>query len=113
MQLQNLLWPLHRGDKFFVGIHGHVIVNHVRRTLKLDQVRFLALDEADEMLRMGFAEDVEQIVSHAPQERQVALFSATMPPDIVRVAKRHPKNPGQIAAAPQTATATSLNPTHT
>ena len=103
---------LHRGAQIVVGTPGRVIDHLERRTLKLDQVRFLALDEADEMLRMGFAEDVEQIFSHAPQERQVALFSATMPSDIVRVAKRHLNNPVQIAVARQASTVTSVNQTY-
>mgnify|MGYP002131278307 CR=1 FL=1 len=57
--------------------------------LKLDALQCLVLDEADEMLRMGFAEDVEWVLEQSPAERQIALFSATMPDEIRRIAKRH------------------------
>ncbi len=58
-------------------------------TLDLSGLRFVVLDEADEMLNMGFAEDVEQILAGTPEDKQVALFSATMPPQIRRIVKRH------------------------
>ena len=103
---------LHRGAQIVVGTPGRVIDHLERKTLKLDNVHFLALDEADEMLRMGFAEDVEQIFGYAPTERQVALFSATMPRDIVRVAQRHLNDPVQIAVARQSSTVTSVNQTY-
>ncbi|HLS03279.1 MAG TPA: DEAD/DEAH box helicase [Actinomycetales bacterium] len=103
---------LHRGAQIVVGTPGRVIDHLERGTLKLDQVHFLALDEADEMLRMGFAEDVEEIFGHAPAERQVALFSATMPRDIVRVAQRHLNDPVQIAVSRQASTVTSVNQTY-
>src|SRR5690625_1116311 len=101
-----------RGAQIVVGTPGRVIDHLERRTMKLDQVHFLALDEADEMLRMGFAEDVEQIFGFAPAERQVALFSATMPADIVRVSKRHLTDPVQIAVARQASTVTAVNQTY-
>jgi ATP-dependent RNA helicase DeaD len=78
----------------------------------MDQVRFLVLDEADEMLRMGFAEDVDKILSRAPQQRQVALFSATMPPAIRRVAETHLNNPLEITVARQSSTVTSVRQTY-
>jgi ATP-dependent RNA helicase DeaD len=87
-----------RGVHVVVGTPGRIL-DHLRRgTLRLDGVRTAVLDEADEMLRMGFIEDVESILSQAPgAERQTALFSATMPPEIRRVASRHLKNPVSIA----------------
>lgn len=96
---------LQAGAQVVVGTPGRVIDHLKRGTLKLDQVHFLVLDEADEMLRMGFAEDVEQIFSFAPKEgRQVALFSATMPPAIRSVAANHLNNPVEIAVARQSST---------
>ena len=86
---------LARGAQVVVGTPGRVLDHLDRRTLKMDDVRFLVLDEADEMLRMGFAEDVDKVLSAAPRERQVALFSATMPPPIRRVAEQHLEPPGR------------------
>ena len=83
-----------------------------RRTLKMDHVRFLVLDEADEMLRMGFAEDVDKVLSAAPRERQVALFSATMPPQIRRVAEQHLNRPVEITVSRQASTVTSVRQTY-
>jgi ATP-dependent RNA helicase DeaD len=80
---------LQRGAQIVVGTPGRVM-DHMRRgTLKLDDVRFFILDEADEMLDMGFIEDIEWILEQAPPERQMALFSATMPPRIVSLASRY------------------------
>jgi ATP-dependent RNA helicase DeaD len=103
---------LQRGAQVVVGTPGRVIDHLERRTLVMDQVRFLLLDEADEMLRMGFAEDVDKILSRAPQQRQVALFSATMPPAIRRVAETHLNNPLEITVARQSSTVTSVRQTY-
>ena len=85
-------------------------MDHVRRsTLRLDGVRFAVLDEADEMLRMGFAEDVEEILSHSPATRQVALFSATMPPAIQKVASEHMDDPVRVSVSPQSSTVDSVH----
>jgi ATP-dependent RNA helicase DeaD len=87
---------LDRGAHVVVGTPGRVI-DHIRRgSLKLDAVRGLVLDEADEMLRMGFAEDLDTILTQTPTERQTALFSATMPDAIRRIAQRHLRNPAEI-----------------
>jgi ATP-dependent RNA helicase DeaD len=84
---------LQRGVHVVVGTPGR-IMDHLRRgTLRLDQVKMIALDEADEMLKMGFLEDVEWILSQVPEERRTALFSATLPPEIRRIASRHLRNP--------------------
>jgi ATP-dependent RNA helicase DeaD len=80
-------------------------MDHLRRkTLRLDALQSLVLDEADEMLRMGFIDDVEWILEHTPESRQIALFSATMPPVIRKVAQRHLQNPVEIKIASKTAT---------
>ena len=81
----NQIRQLKRGVQVVVGTPGRVIDHIKRGTLKLDQLKFLVLDEADEMLRMGFIDDVELILSHAPAERQTALFSATMPGPIKKI----------------------------
>ncbi|MGO2585204.1 MAG: DEAD/DEAH box helicase [Brachybacterium tyrofermentans] len=103
---------LARGAQVVVGTPGRVM-DHMRRTnLRLDTIRFAVLDEADEMLRMGFAEDVEEILSHSPASRQVALFSATMPSAIQRVAQTHMKDPVRVSVSPQTSTVKSVHQTY-
>ena len=103
---------LQRGAQVVVGTPGRVIDHLERRTLTMDEVRFLVLDEADEMLRMGFAEDVENVLRRAPERRQVALFSATMPPAIRRVAEQHLVDPVEITVARQSSTVTSVRQTY-
>ncbi|MFN8592384.1 MAG: DEAD/DEAH box helicase [Thermomicrobiales bacterium] len=90
---------LQRGVQIVVGTPGRVM-DHMRRgTLKLDNVRFFVLDEADEMLDMGFIEDIEWILEQAPETRQTALFSATIPPRIADLASRYLRNPRRITIA--------------
>ncbi len=95
---------LRRGVHVVVGTPGRVM-DHLRRgTLDLDALKALVLDEADEMLRMGFLEDVEWILEHTPSERQTALFSATMPAEIQKVARRHLNDPAVIRIESKTST---------
>lgn len=90
---------LQRGVQIVVGTPGRVM-DHMRRgTLLLDNLRFFVLDEADEMLDMGFIEDIEWILEHAPDSRQTALFSATMPPRIADLARQHMNRPEHIVVA--------------
>ena len=99
---------LKRGSHVVVGTPGRVM-DHMRRgTLKLDKLSTLVLDEADEMLRMGFIDDVEWILEQTPQERQIALFSATMPHQIRRIATRYLKDPVQIIIKDKTTTAPTI-----
>ena len=99
---------LQRSPQVVVGTPGRVM-DHMRRgTLKLDGLRTLVLDEADEMLRMGFIDDVEWILERTPQERQIALFSATMPSQIQRIAKKHLREPEQVKIEQKTATAETI-----
>jgi ATP-dependent RNA helicase DeaD len=99
---------LDRGVHVVVGTPGRVM-DHMRRgSLKLDGLRGLVLDEADEMLRMGFAEDVDWILTQAPAQRQIALFSATMPESIRRIAQRHLRNPAEITIKQKAATADTV-----
>ncbi len=102
------LRPLKRGVHVVVGTPGRVM-DHIRRgTLQLDALRSLVLDEADEMLRMGFIDDVEWILEHTPDSRQIALFSATMPDVIRKVARHHLSAPQEIRIASKTTTADTI-----
>ncbi|MFT6432171.1 MAG: ATP-dependent RNA helicase DeaD [Candidatus Azotimanducaceae bacterium] len=99
---------LQRGVQVVVGTPGRVM-DHMRKgTLKLDHLQALVLDEADEMLNMGFLEDVEWVLEQTPQGRQIALFSATMPKEIKRVADKHLNNPQEIRIKTKTATADTI-----
>jgi ATP-dependent RNA helicase DeaD len=98
------LSALRRGAHVIVGTPGRVIDHMDRGTLKLDALRFVVLDEADEMLRMGFIDDVDKILKQTPDSRQVALFSATMPSQIRRIAQTHLKSPAEITVREKTAT---------
>ncbi len=80
---------LHKGADIVVGTPGRVIDHIQRKSLKLDAVQYFILDEADEMLNMGFIDDVEQIMAQTPEHRQTLLFSATMPDHILGLARRH------------------------
>ena len=100
--------PLKRGVQVVVGTPGRVM-DHMRRgTLKLDALKTLVLDEADEMLRMGFIEDVEWILEKTPEARQIALFSATMPKEIQRIAHNHLRKPEEVRIQAKTATAETI-----
>ena len=96
---------LRRGVHVVVGTPGRVM-DHMRKgTLTLDSLKTLVLDEADEMLRMGFIDDVEWILEQTPETRQIALFSATMPKEVKRIAKQHLNNPKEITIKQRKATA--------
>ncbi len=102
------LRQLQRGVHVVVGTPGRVM-DHLRRsTLKLDNLSALVLDEADEMLKMGFIDDVEWILEQTPETRQVALFSATMPPVIRKIAQRHLNNPVEIKIKAKSATVDTI-----
>ena len=99
---------LKRGVHVVVGTPGRVM-DHMRKgTLKLGGLQALVLDEADEMLRMGFIDEVEWILEQIPEQRQMALFSATMPKEIERIARRHLNNPENISIKSRTATAETV-----
>ena len=103
------LRQLARGVHVIVGTPGRVMDHLRRETLNLDHLLTLVLDEADEMLRMGFIEDVEWILEHTPDTRQTALFSATMPPVIKKIANRHLNEPAEIKIQSKTSTVESIN----
>ncbi len=97
--MDSQLRALKRGVDVVVATPGRALDHVNRKTLKLESVRTLVLDEADEMLDMGFAEDLEAILAATPAERQTALFSATLPPRIITIASKHLRNPVRIAIA--------------
>ncbi|MCK6570485.1 DEAD/DEAH box helicase [Myxococcota bacterium] len=99
---------LARGPAIVVGTPGRVLDHMERGTLNLSNLRLLVLDEADEMLRMGFIDDVEAVLKASPAERQIALFSATMPPPIRRLAQSYLRSPQEITLAGRTTTAPTI-----
>ncbi|MEP7002781.1 MAG: DEAD/DEAH box helicase, partial [bacterium] len=94
--METQLRALKRGVDVVVATPGRALDHIRRKTLRLDSVRIVILDEADEMLDMGFAEDLEAILVETPAERQTALFSATLPPRIADIANKHLKNPVRV-----------------
>jgi len=102
------LKQLNRGAQLIVGTPGRVMDHMRRKTLSLDKLRALVLDEADEMLRMGFIDDVKWVLEQSPPDRQIALFSATMPREVKKVADQHLQNPVHIKIASKTVTAANI-----
>ncbi len=102
------LSALRRGVHIVVGTPGRIMDHLEKGTLDLSELRFLVLDEADEMLNMGFAEDVETILADTPAEKNVALFSATMPSQIRRISKKYLNDPVEITVKNKTATAANI-----
>ncbi|MDP9832348.1 DEAD/DEAH box helicase [Trueperella abortisuis] len=100
------------GAQVVVGTPGRIMDLIDKGALKLEAVRYFVLDEADEMLRMGFAEDVEKIASGLPEERITALFSATMPAQIRRVAETHMTDPVEVTVAPPASTIDTIHQTY-
>ncbi len=107
------LRQLKRGVHVVVGTPGRVMDHIGRKTLKLENLKTLVLDEADEMLRMGFIDDVEWVLEHTPDNHQTALFSATMPREIQRVTKRYQHDPVHIKIQGKTTTATTIRQRYT
>ncbi|HSR66112.1 MAG TPA: DEAD/DEAH box helicase, partial [Xanthomonadaceae bacterium] len=102
------LQALKRGVQVVVGTPGRIIDHLDRGSLDLSQLRCLVLDEADEMLRMGFIDDVEAVLKKIPESRQVALFSATMPPPIRRIAQTYLRDPVEVSIKAPTTTAANI-----
>lgn len=95
---------LKKGVDIVVGTPGRVIDHIKRGTMKIDKVSYIVLDEADEMLNMGFIDDIDQIMSHTPDTRRTLLFSATMPDRIAALARKFMKNPETISVKKQALT---------
>jgi ATP-dependent RNA helicase DeaD len=102
------LQGLKRGAQVIVGTPGRIIDHLDKGTLDLSALRFVVLDEADEMLRMGFIDDVEKLLQATPEGRQVALFSATMPAPIRRIAQTYLKDPVEVTIKNKTTTAANI-----
>jgi ATP-dependent RNA helicase DeaD len=96
---------LKRGAQVIVATPGRVMDHMKRGSLDLSTLRYVVLDEGDEMLQMGFVDDIEWILTQTPPERQIALFSATMPNAIRRIAQKHMREPVEITIRQQTSTA--------
>lgn len=94
--MERQIMELKRGANIVIGTPGRVMDHIRRRTLKLDNLRTVILDEADEMLNMGFREDIESILADVPKERQTVLFSATMPPEILAITEKYQRDPIQV-----------------
>jgi ATP-dependent RNA helicase DeaD len=102
------LSALRRGVHIVVGTPGRIMDHMDKGTLDLSELKYLVLDEADEMLKMGFAEDVETILADTPAEKQVALFSATMPATIRRMSKQYLHDPEEITVKTKTQTSANI-----
>ncbi|XEC96489.1 DEAD/DEAH box helicase [Paenibacillus tarimensis] len=96
---------LKKKPQIIIGTPGRLLDHINRKTIRLDDVQTVVLDEADEMLDMGFMEDITTILSLVPEERQTMLFSATMPPNIQKLAQRFLKNPEHVSVIPKNITA--------
>jgi len=103
------LRQLQRGVQAVVGTPGRIQDHLRRRTLKLDKLSCIVIDEADEMLKMGFIDDVDQILEYAPEQRQTALFSATIPKEVIKVARKHLNNPVEIRIKSKTSTVETIS----
>ena len=106
--MEQQIRALQRGCDIVVATPGRALDHLRRRTIAFEGVRIVVLDEADEMLDMGFAEDIETLLEATPAERQTTLFSATMPSRILSIAKRHLRNPARVAIAQEKAAAGRL-----
>ncbi|MDM7891272.1 DEAD/DEAH box helicase [Curtobacterium caseinilyticum] len=102
------LSALRRGVDVVVGTPGRIMDHIAKGTLDLSELKYLVLDEADEMLKMGFAEDVETILAETPDDKQVALFSATMPAQIRRISQQYLTDPSEITVKTKTKTAANI-----
>ncbi|MDF2993216.1 MAG: deaD [Microbacterium sp.] len=102
------LSALRRGVDVIVGTPGRIMDHLDKGTLDLSELKFLVLDEADEMLKMGFAEDVETILADTPSTKQVALFSATMPAQIRRISAQYLNDPEEITVKTKTTTSANI-----
>lgn len=97
--IERQIFALKKGIQVVVGTPGRIMDHMKRRTLKMGNVKLVVLDEADEMLDMGFRDDIEAILSKIPEERQTILFSATMPKEIIELTKKYQNKPEHIKVA--------------
>src|SRR5690625_1446877 len=104
----DLIRSLRKKPQMIIGTPGRLLDHINRKTIRLDDVQTVVLDEADEMLDMGFLEDIQAILQKVPEERHTMLFSATMPPNIQRLAQRFLKNPEHVSVVPKQISAPSV-----
>jgi len=95
--IENQIRDLKKGSHIIAGTPGRVLDLIKRKILKIDKISFLVLDEADEMLNMGFKEDIDSILDTTPKNKQTLLFSATMPPEIMKIAENYMNDPIEIS----------------
>jgi ATP-dependent RNA helicase DeaD len=107
--IEKQIYNLRRGANIVIGTPGRVIDHIERGTLKLENIKTVVLDEADEMLNMGFREDIEKILATAPTERQTVLFSATMPAPILAITKRFQNDPELVGVEQKSRTVDSVS----
>ena len=108
--IERQIRSLKHGVQVVIGTPGRLL-DHLRRgTISLDHIHFLVLDEADEMLNMGFLEDIEAIISRVPEERQTLLFSATMPDAIKRIGVQFMKDPEHVKIKAKELTNVNVDP---
>ena len=101
-----------RTANLVVGTPGRVMDHMRRRTLRLDHLKMIVLDEADEMLSMGFREDIETILASTPEDRRTVLFSATMPPDILALTEQYQREPELVEIASRQETVENIRQTY-
>ena len=106
--MEKQISELRRGANIVIGTPGRIMDHIRRRTLKTDSLKIVVLDEADEMLNMGFREDIEEILSYVPEERQTVLFSATMPPAILAITDKFQRDPVIVKVENKTRTVESI-----
>ncbi|MDN5304938.1 MAG: ATP-dependent helicase DeaD [Fusobacteriaceae bacterium] len=106
--IERQIKALKRGVQIIVGTPGRIMDHLRRRTLKVDNINTVILDEADEMLKMGFREDIETILEDVNEDRQTVLFSATMPQVIMNIAKKYQKNPKLVKITQKTVTSDTI-----
>ncbi|MCL2611554.1 MAG: DEAD/DEAH box helicase [Defluviitaleaceae bacterium] len=106
------IMALKKGVQVLIGTPGRFIDHLNRRTIKTDNVKIAILDEADEMLDMGFREDIEDILNRTPENRQTVLFSATMPKAIIDLSRKYLKNPESIRISPKELTVAKIEQTY-
>ena len=107
-EISRQIRALSQGVQIVVGTPGRVMDHMRRHTIKTEDIRMIVLDEADEMLNMGFREDIETILADMPQEHQMALFSATMPKPILDITHEYQKDAEYIRVTPEEITVTSI-----
>lgn len=108
ISIDKQIYQLKRGANLIIGTPGRIIDHINRHTLKLQNLKTIVLDEADEMLQMGFREDIENILQYIPEERQTILFSATMPPEILAITNKYQNHPVLIKTNTKSKTVESI-----